>query len=562
MTEQPIQDNTPIIPPFILLAGIVAGLLVAFGSAFINNGVNFVFFAGIIVALLCAVFWAVMNPDIVKQILRGRFFAFGGTAVVVTIVVAVAFTLVYILVREAGLRADLSEGNNFSLSDNGKQVVQLLGSDPTTPPIVITAFFNASQASTRDRAAVILDEIQRESQGKISYRFVDPDRDPLTATRFQNATSGQVAVSSALEDGSPDPANTTVLPSIDQQALLDALVTATAKGDFRAYFLNLSDGLSITDEGAAGMSILVAELTDKYKWQVQSITMRDLETQAVNLNEAVDGSTLIIAGGQTALPDAQLKLITDYVDAGGSLVLMADFNATGQPSLATAPNLNTYLSEKFGITINNDLVLDPKNSDPQSPTTLYVTNYGTSSLTASYDATQDALFMLLPHSISVASTLPAAVTVTTIASTSPEAYAKANLDFSAELTNADLQQTSADPTGALAMAVEAENVTTGARVIVFGSPSIAYNQFRQYDALGLRNFDLVRRAIFWTAKYENFAQSIAELPTLPTAQQTPVIADDSELTTINLVAVFLLPFGVLLAGIAVWWTRRERAIAL
>jgi len=42
-------------------------------------------------------------------------------------------------------------------------------------------------------------------------------------------------------------------------------------------------------------------------------------------------------------------------------------------------------------------------------------------------------------------------------------------------------------------------------------------------------------------------------------QDQPIFADEQSLRNINFITIFILPFGVLLIGVLVWWNNRERA---
>jgi hypothetical protein len=557
MSQTPIQDE-PFIPPVVLLGLAGAGLLAAVANAFINQELGFIGLAGVIVAVFSLGFWAATNPEQIRNILKGRFLLFGGTAGVVTLVLAVALVVVYVLVRQAGLRVDLSQNNNFSLNEAGQQVVTLLGQDPTTPPLLITVFYTAAQARNRDLAAVLLDQVQQLSNGRITYRFVDPDREPLIAQRL-NATAGQITLSRLTDDGQPDPENTTQIAGLSQQLLLDALVSASATGNFRAYVLQTDSTVSFSDSRASGGSIFAADLRDRYKWTLETVTLLDIQTGRVDLNAPADGRVLIIPGGREALPDDQAQVIIDYLEAGGTLLLLADFNFENQNSLATSDALNSYFERAFGFRINNDLVLDPRNRLPQDPTTLITGNFVAESLARDYDPVNNGLLMQFPHSITLG-TPPSGVLLSPVVLSMEGSYAKTDLDLTTA-TTADLVQDADDPLGPFVLGVQAENPATGAKVVAFTTPSMLFNVFFQYEASGGRNFDLMRRAAFWAAGYENFAASIASSPAVQPAPLRPIIATEEQLTQINFLAVFLIPFSVLIVGMVAWWLRRERAVA-
>jgi hypothetical protein len=556
--SQTANQNEPIIPPVVLLGLAGIGLLAAAANAFIAQELGFIGLAGLIVAIFSLIFWAATNPEQTRSILKGRFLLFGGTAGVVTLVLAVALVTVYVLVRQAGLRVDLSQNNNFSLNDAGRQVVTLLGQDPTTPPLVITAFYTAAQARNRELAAVLLDQVQQLSSGRITYRFVDPDREPLTAQRL-NAQAGQVKVSRLTDDGQPDPENTTDVLGLSQQTLLDALISASATGNFRAHVLQTSSTVSLTDSRASGGSIFAADLRDRYKWTLETVTPLDIQTGRVDLNAPADGRVLIIPGGREALPDEQAQAIIDYLEGGGTLLLLADFNFENEASLATSEALNGYFERAFGFRINNDLVLDPRNRLPQDPTTLITGNFASDSLASDYDPQNNGLLMQFPNSITLG-TPPEGVRLAPVVLSMEGSYAKTDLNW-ATATTADLAQTVNDPLGPFVLGVQAENPATGAKLVVFTTPSLMFNVFYQYEASGGRNFDLMRRAAFWAAGYENFAASIASSPAVQPRPLQPIIATEEQLSQINFFSVFLIPTLVLVVGVAAWWMRRERATA-
>lgn len=557
-SSQHNSHNKGVLPAWVLLAGAGLGLVVALIVAFTQPTFNVVGIAGLLVGIISLGAWAIMYPQELVALLRGRAVTFGGTALVVTLVFLVALVLVYAVVRQQGWRADFSQSERFSLTDNARQAVALLASDPSAPRLQLVGFLDATQAGIRDRASVLLDDVQRASNGRVSYRFVDPDRDPLTTQAF-GAQVGQYALVTLNDDGSPDLQSVQRIPVLTQQTLLDALITASASGDFRAYFVRLEKGISVQDSGPNGASVFFAELRDRYKWNVQEVNLFDL-TRAnapVTLNDsAADGEVLLILGGQDALPDSQLKVLTDYLDAGGRVVLLSDFSP--RPTLATAENMTTYLQSAWGITVNADLVLDPLNSNAQSPLEIYVNDFGDSTLFADYQPNRDALLFGLARSLTLADTPPPDVRHEIIARTSSEGYAKSNLNFSGQVTFDQLAKADGDRSGALVLGVLAENTRTGARLAVISSSEWGYNVYRQFDGLGIRNFDALRKVTFWAARYENFAETLARIPVVPSATQQPLLGTANDLNAISFWSVIGLPFGVLGLGVLVWWRRRER----
>jgi hypothetical protein len=161
----------------------------------------------------------------------------------------------------------------------------------------------------------------------------------------------------------------------------------------------------------------------------------------------------------------------------------------------------------------------------------------------------------IPHSIELAPTTPAAVTVTTLASSGPDSYSKA--DINAILETGDVTQTDEDPRGPFPLAVAADNTETGSRVVLFGSTSIMSNG---YIGSGVVNLDAALRSLAWTTHFNDFFSEVT-IASDPNPQDVPIFADQQTLRNINFITVILLPFGVLAIGLLVWWFGRERGAA-
>src|SRR5690606_10903916 len=70
-----------------------------------------------------------------------------------------------------------------------------------------------------------------------------------------------------------------------------------------------------------------------------------------------DAEVIVIAGPQKPLSQAEVNLLKAFVDGGGSLVVMQEPTVLTDFGDARDP-LAEYLSEDWGITLNNDIILD------------------------------------------------------------------------------------------------------------------------------------------------------------------------------------------------------------
>ena len=563
------QEQEAFIPPYYMLILAVVAFLVALGVALTQPTFTVVGWGALGITILSFIAWVFMAPDQAKAVFTGRTARFGGTSILVTVVFLAALVGIYAVIRDQNWRADLTQSDQYSLTDEGRKAISGFGADPKLPKVQMLAFYGASQASTRDQDTLLFEDYAKMSGGKISYQFVDPDRNPAQTTQYKITRPGQISVAKINDDGTPDLENAQLVNFFNQDDLTNALLRVAASGDFRAYFISVDGGLKLADTGGTGLSLLNDSLTTRYNWKTQEVSLFELTgtDSKIKLNdEAADGEVMILAGGDKALTDDELKVITDFVDKGGSLVIFAapsvttatnDQGASSVASnkpLALADNLSNYLYTNFGMRFVDDLVLDPSLS-VQSPaipvaTTFSSTNY----ITSAFVPNSNGIVFQLPHSIEVAPTLPENVTVDELAKTSDTSFAKTDIQA---VINGDTTQADTDPKGPFVLAAAAENSQTHARVVIFGSSTVASNNFASLGS-GVVNLDAAFNTLVWATRFNDYFSTVT-VQSSARPQDTPVFANDQVIRNANLLTIFILPFGVLAIGFLVWWNTRERA---
>ncbi len=551
-TPTPEHSQEPFIPPHYLLILSALGFLAALVVALTQPEFGVVGFGGLAFGVLALLMWVLLAPQQARAALTGRTARFGGTSLLVTLVLLVALVGVYVVVRNLELRTDLTQSNTFSLSEESRQAMTALGADPNAPDIRIVAFYGPGQAGARDQASLLFDDYVLASGGKISYEFIDPDRQPQTASLYGVTSAGQVAVVKLDQAGTPDTENAEIAFSAEQGQLTNNILKVSSSGVFNAYFLDVNDGMG--DQ----MSVLKQNLTNRYGWNVQDVSLLQLTSPngEFNLNDPnVTGQVIIIPGGSAPLADAELQVIKDYVAAGGDLVILAGTNLNpDQVSLATADNLNAWLAQDFGIRFNNDVVIDNTQAF-QSPLIPVAISLDSSSFitTNGIPAGQGALVFEVPSSITVADTIPAGVTVVSLARSSSNAYAKTDLQA---VLNNEIDKTDGDTEGPLVLAASADNIATGAHITLMGSTSLGSDTFASFQ--NIDNLSVTFNSLIWSTNFNDyFTQITVQQQQRP--QDQPIFADAQSLRNISLLSMIVLPFGVLAIGLLVWWNNRERA---
>ena len=161
-----------------------------------------------------------------------------------------------------------------------------------------------------------------------------------------------------------------------------------------------------------------------------------------------------------------------------------------------------------------------------------------------------------PHSIEVSDTPPATVSV--LVSTSADGYAKTGIDFTRDLTEAELAFAEGDVTGEIPLGVTAENTTTGARLVLFGSPDLMQNEWRAYS--NIEAPEISQSAIFWASEAQNFSDVVRQLTPDPNEADSPVFVTEAQVRWMGIVAWGLLPFSMLVLGLLVWGARRRNRV--
>jgi gliding motility-associatede transport system auxiliary component len=556
--ENEPEDGTqePFIPPQYMLIVAAIGLIVALVVLTTQASFTIVGWGGLGLTVLALIGWAVMAPDQAKAVLTGRTAKFGGTSILVTLIFLLALIGIYSVVNAQNWKVDLTQTNQFTLNDEGKAAIAGIGADPSVPKLKIVAFFGANQASTRDQDTVLFDNYQSVSNGKITYEFVDPDRNPQIADQYKATRGGQAAVVRLGEDGTPDYDHAELVTTPNQDSITNAILKVAANGDFRAYFMTVTDGATLADSGDTGISTVNTTLTTRYDWKTQQVSFVDITKpdSTIHLNDAnADAEVMVIVGGSHALSDQELQVVTDFVNKGGKLVIFAGSSLNSDnTALALDPKLSDFLFNNFGMKFENNVVMDSSQAF-QTPMLPVATDLDNGSfITSNLPAQSKAIIFELPHSITIDSTLPTNVSVTELARTSETSYA--STDFAA-VKAGNITKTDADPAGPFVLAASAENSQTGARVVLFGSESPILNAYAQFNGIG--NLGVAFNSLVWATHFNDFFKQINVTPPQH-PQDTPIYADAQETRNINFITIVIMPFGVLAIGILVWWLNRER----
>lgn len=269
----------------------------------------------------------------------------------------------------AHARIDLTEDQQFTLSDGSVELVTGLEDQLT-----ITAYFSKDiPAPANNHAAVVrdlLEEYRAASDGRVVYRFTDPDAgaddqpDPELTAQAQAAgvpkidmrTFGKdqmqivkVYMGLALQYGE----QTEALPIIQNLPDLEYDITTRIAKLVRdkaptVGFLGGHGELTL----AQGLTKVAGVLGDKF-------TVKDIDLSQGDAGLA-DVDVLVVAGPKQEIPGAQLFAIDQFVMGGGKAAFFVARNTVDTRSLIGQPvatGLEDVLAS-YGVSVQSDLVLD------------------------------------------------------------------------------------------------------------------------------------------------------------------------------------------------------------
>ncbi|HVN15016.1 MAG TPA: Gldg family protein [Anaerolineales bacterium] len=465
--------------------------------------------------------YGIMAPDNVRRFFTGRQARYGSNSLIMFLAVIGILFVINLLAFENPVSKDFTEDQSHTLA---KETLQALANLPEKVNAI--AFFS-SRLSSSD-AKTLLDNFKANSKGKFDYQFVDPDTNPVAARQAGVTGDGKIMLTMGTHKE--------IASSATETDLVRALIRLISPEQHVIYFLTGHGEADINGSGDTAFSIARSTLESK------NYTVKTLNLLA-NPVIPTDAQTIVIAGPQKPLSTDEVSLLKSYVDGGKSLVVLED--PTFFTKFDNSPDpLAQYLISDWGITLDNDLIIDLQNSGAPL-------NATAASRSQDSPITENmTLVAILPQarSISLATTAPTNVTDTSLIQTSPNSWGET--DFTSLSSNQAKYDAGQDIPGPLNMAVSGQNNVTNGRVVVFGNSVFAADG--AFDAYG--NGDIFINSVDWAASQENLINITPNTP----KQRTFNIPSQVEWVAILLGAIFILPGLWIVAGVSAWVVQRRR----
>lgn len=454
--------------------------------------------------LLAGVLWRL---DYGRRVTR-----YGLNSAVMVILLVGVIALVEAVSYRHNARLDLTENRRHSLSP---QTIQLLKN--LKAGVVATAFYRTDQPGKKV-AEDLLKQYASHANGQFSWKMSDPDREPGLARRYGVESYGTIV----LETGT----RSEKVLDAEEEKLTIGLVKATREGKRLVYVIKGHGERDLADTDRAGFSEAKSAM-ERSNYDVKELVLaREGKVPA-------DAAVVMVPGPKTDLFKTEVDALDSYLSQGGKLFVMADpFQSEG---------LKPWLT-RYGFILVDDLVIEPSplgrlfGIGPEVP---IVQQYEPHPITRDLRG----LTTLFPLTRSMSPAPPGGkFNVQSLALTSPQSWGETD---KAALDRGQAKADAKDPRGPLTVAAMA--TADKARIVVFGTSSLAANQFLNIQG----NRDLFLNTVAWLAEQEDLI-SIRPKDT----KQTPVMLTSQQHQLVFLVPVVLFPALALLAGIVVFTRRR------
>jgi len=504
-----------------VLLGITRGLvsMQVFTVAKVDN-LNRAVLVSVGVVILGLAIYAIMEPDRVRRFFTGRQARYGSNALIMSIAFLGILIVGNVLAFQNPVTiADLTEDKVNTLSPELSAAVKQLPDKVTA-----TGFF--AQSST-DAAAKLLGNIKAASNGKFDYKFINPDQDPQAALNAGVTGDGKIL----LQMGE----HKAIAASASEDEILKGLLRLLNPESSAIYFLTGHGERDTQQSGQSSMTRALSTLQSK-NYTVKTLNL------LVDNKIPDDARVIVVAGPQKPVSDNEVKLLKDFLDKkGGSLIVMEDPTALTQFGEAADP-LADMLAKDWGITFNNDIVIDL--NSPQ-PTTAAAAYYDTSH---PITKNMNNLVAFFPFTRSLDATAAGNLTLTPLVKTNERSWGET--DFSSLSQGGQVALNDNEKVGPLILAVAGENSATKGRVVVFGTSAFAVDQI--FDAYG--NGDMFVNSVDWTAEQEN----IASITPKNTTQRTFKVPSQIHWVLILLSSIFIIPGLIVMGGVSTWLARRRQ----
>jgi ABC-type uncharacterized transport system involved in gliding motility auxiliary subunit len=500
--------------------GLIIGFLGAIASLvfrFIYGQFTLPVLISIGVSIIGLVGFVVLDPDSILAFFKGRQAKYGSNSLILFIAVLGILVLVNLFIYNNNQTWDLTEDKSNSLAEETIAILQKLES-----PVYAKAFYS-SQANS-ETAETLLRNVKNASDGLFDYEFIDPLTDPVAATQAGIDRDATIV----LEVGEQREKITV----LSEQNLINGIIKMQNPEQMVLYALTGHGELDAVEPGDFSMTE-VRTLMESKNYRLETLNL-------IAVPEIPDDAkAIIIAGPQVPIDENEKDLIAEFLDNGGSLIVfyappfLTQFGDREDP-------LANYLSENWGITLGDDMIIDLSIDPPEIAIAEQYIDHPITEAVAGF-------ITFFPTTRSVQTTQIATIGATNLVLTSNRAWAETNIE--GILNNEASFDETDDIQGPITLAAALQDNATGARVVIVGDSDFISDPY----VTSYGNLDFSIGIIDWVAANEDI------ITISPRESTTRILVPPTKATRLGIILGGLigLPLFIAITGIVIAVQRKR-----
>lgn len=409
---------------------------------------------------------------------------------------------------------DSTEQKVFTIAPQTEKVISGLDKE-----IIVRGFYVGGVVDAEIEP--LIKRIFRDAS-KLSWRVVDPIKQPQIAEKYGISERGTLHFS--FSDGESK-REVKIVRNISEQEIVNAILKLTRGGEKKVYWIAGHAESNLDEKEQAGFLFLK-----------EAIFGENINVEKLNLSSMrkipEDASAILLMAPRTSLVNYEKEAIFQYLDSGGSALLLAEPKTTSDVA---------EIANKYGVKVGNDIVLDEVVKLMEGPTLVVqpmITDYGNHAITSDFSEG-----IILSTVTSVRAESNDSFKATEYAFTSNKSWAEKDLEaIFGEPPTAEFGEE--DDKGPVPVAVASEGK---GRIVVIGDADFVAN----INIRHLFNRDFFLNSLNWVLGDEQKVSIRAA-----TLRGSTKGIDEEQLKRMFLVTAILIPELLLIWGLSVWWFRQ------
>src|SRR5213080_808850 len=457
----------------------------------------------------------------VPVLLKARQTKYAAYATLYVVVVLAVLTVANVLGNRYNKTYDSTANKRYSLSEQTAKIVKGL-KEPAT-------IYYYDRPTGFKQAKDTLDQYANLSP-KVHVEYMDLEKNPLAAREagIRSLGTAIVQIGARKEEAK----------GLNEEGITGAFIRDLKSTTRTICFTTGSGEHQIDETGPEGYSRF-KDLLGKDSYETKSINL------LMKAEVPSDCTVVVVAGPKSDYQQPEVDAIDKYVEDGGrAMFLLNPPLKMGRTEIADNDALSKAL-ESWGVTPDKDLILD-LNPIGQLAGLGYedalVTRYDSHEIVNTMKGTATAF----PYSRSLEVKNGDKTTVDKLFESSESSLATEKLD-TPRINASDPKNKKGPLTLAAAGSYRTGKENSQGRFVVVGSSDWVANAFLPFNG----NRDLAMNAINWLASDEELISIRPKDRDIRTITMTR-----SQLSWVGITSLGILPIGIAVAGVWVWWRRR------